>query len=124
MSQTTPPGGNSPRIEYGPNARDMIQIKEGVPYTVPANRMFVLTGLGTTVLTSNYGTTCELRVNGVREVSGGFVVTGSANGGGMSEGCSVASTPNCFMVSAGATIEVKELTPNSFNGRAWGYLAK
>lgn len=34
------------RIEYAPHPRDMVRIKEGTPYVVPAGRIFVLTALG------------------------------------------------------------------------------
>lgn len=116
MSQAVP-GSNSPRIEYGPHPRDMIQIKEGTPYIVPAGRIFVLTALGTT---NSQG--ARLRVNGQEECYGGLI-NGQAVAGYSSE-FSVAAVPTGFTVGEGATIDVEDSSPNALTGRAWGYLAK
>jgi len=120
MGQSSPVLG-PPRIEYGPHPRDMVQIKEGTSYTVPVGRIFVLTGLGTSFMTTNFATLAELRVNGQREVCGGIGFSTASSG---TASGSVPGVPMGFTVPAGAVIDVDELTPNLSNGRAWGYLSQ
>jgi hypothetical protein len=119
MSQGAPQI-SPPRVSYGPHPRDMIQIKEGMPYVVPAGTVFVLTGLGTAVLNDNLGIECHLKVNGQREVGAGMVVSGGNSG----SASSVAPVPGGFTAQAGATIEGESVVLSGQNGRAWGYLSR
>jgi hypothetical protein len=108
MSQSAPVG--PPRIEYGPNPRDMVQIREGMPYVVPAGKLFVLTGLG---MAGNLGFT-SLTVNGQTEAAS---YTGCSNGGP----ATVAPMSPGFSVTAGSTIDISG--HGSGEARAWGYLS-
>lgn len=109
----TPVGGY--RIEYLPHPRDMVQIKEGVPYTVPAGKIFVLTALGG----SGYGPRV-LRVDGIEESLGGFY--NSATYSGVVPGNSVVEVPIGFTARAGSIVDVGNGSTGGA-GRAWGYLA-
>lgn len=109
MGQAVPPVG-PPRIEYGPNPHDYIQIKEGTPYTVPAGRLFVLTGLG---VYQAGPVNVNLSVDGVTEVS----VSNTSNGASV---CSIADVPPGMTVRAGSTIAIGG---SGGLGRALGYLA-
>jgi hypothetical protein len=114
MSQVLP-AGQHVIVSYGPHPRDMVQIKEGAPYVVPASKLFVLTGLG-----DNFGG-CPgtvLYVNGQQEVT-------RVEGAGVFPAyCSIIPTPPGFTAQAGSTITVSVTAGCSPpQGRAWGYLA-
>lgn len=96
-------------VQYMPDPRDMVQISEGVPYVVPAGKLFVLTGLGSS--SYSYSPSAVLKVDGHYEVSA-TSPTGDS---------SVRPVPAGFAVSAGKTIEL--LVNGQGDGRAWGYLA-
>ena len=98
-------------VEYGPHPRDYVQVKEGEPYTVPAGRLFVLSGLGSTG-TQGGG---NLVVDGQTEVH----ATGStwSSGGGYGNSASVKLLPRGFTAAGGSVVEV-----TGTNSRAWGYL--
>lgn len=101
------------RIEFMPHPRDMVQIREGTAFVVPAGKLFVLTGLGAIMPGPR-----ALRVNGVQELSAGWHEPGP----GIAEVVTVAPVPLGFTVAAGSTVEVGAGAPNG-PGRAWGYLA-
>ena len=75
------------RIEYAPHPREMVQIRGGVPYTVPLGKLLVITALGTGADLAQNGN-AQLLVNGQAEaissVNGphplplGFTATGGA----------------------------------------------
>jgi hypothetical protein len=104
------PAGQHVIVSYGPSPRDMVQIKEGTPYTVPPGKLFVLTGVGSTV--GCY--TVTLKVNGQDEASTVFSCP--------STGCSIMSAPVGFTVASGSTLETSSNTGLQV-ARAWGYLA-
>lgn len=110
MSQAPIPVGQ-PRIEYGPHPRDMVQIKQGSPYVVPAGRLFVLTGIGNA---DGLGHS-SLSVDGVTQLTH---YTSCSNGGGPTVG----SVPSGFTVAPGSMIELNTHS-GSGQARAWGYLA-
>lgn len=103
-----------PRVEYGPHPRDMVQIKEGTPYVVPAGKQLVLTGLGTT---STGSTLVTLLVGGEPELRSysWFGQVGAQ--------VSVGAVPTGFTVQAGTTVQAADGQPG-LDARAWGYLAK
>lgn len=104
----TPVGGY--RIEYLPHPRDMVQIKEDVPFVVPAGKLFVLTALGGANVNAS---TAQLFVDGQEEVS-------ARMGGGTGYDPRMVPLASGFTVPAGATITVIGF---AHVGRAWGYLA-
>lgn len=110
MSQAAPTLTQA-RVEYGPHPRDMVQVKQGTPYTVPPGKLFVLTGLGGA---DNLGYS-QLSVDGASEAA---VMATCSNGGGST----VASVPSGFTVPGGSTISVVT-TSGGGQSRAWGYLA-
>ncbi len=59
----TAPSAAPLRMEFVPHPRDMVQIKEGTPYVVPVERIFVVTGLG-----AGLGQGATLLVNGTAEL--------------------------------------------------------
>ncbi len=94
-----------------PDPRDMVQIREGQPYAVPPEKLFVLTGLGET---GNGSSPILLTVDGQKELT---VVEVFAQ-----EPPTVAHVPTGFTVQAGSTVEVFTGNPLILEGRAWGYL--
>jgi hypothetical protein len=104
------PAGQHVIVSYGPEPRDMVQIKQGTPYVVPAGKIFVLTGLGDAEALDY----ARLVVNGQIEA---IISTGCSNGGGSS----LVAVPPGFTVQAGSTISAE--ATGTINGRAWGYLA-
>jgi hypothetical protein len=117
MSQSAAPA-NPPRDDDTVRARDMVQIREGTPYAVPAEKMFVLTGVGSSEIRSE--AYVSLRVNGKHELCALVSSNGTGGSGGSS---SVAPVPVGFAVPSGATIDVNDQREDSSWGRAWGYLA-
>src|SRR5262245_25125751 len=97
------------RIEYAPHPRDMVQVREGVPYTVPPGRILVPTALGKT---NGFGFLPALVVNGQTEAT---VIANGAD-----------STSSIIQLSPGMSIpagSVVTVTGGAGDGRAWGYLA-
>jgi hypothetical protein len=93
------------RVEYMPHPRDMVQIHEGVPYLVPAGKLFVVSALGAAGSLSQ----TSFIVNGQFEFS--TTATSSYT--------TIGTVPSGFAVPAGSTITVS----GGGSGRAWGYLA-
>jgi hypothetical protein len=114
MSQVWP-AGQHVIVGYGPEPRDMVQIHEGTSYTVPAGRLFVLTGLGS----GNFCTSpCALAVNGIHEAS-----IGQSYNSGLFTGQSVQAVPPGFTAAPGSIIDVTDGCASADDARAWGYLA-
>ena len=113
MSQVPPLNARGINVQYGPDPRDMVQIREGTPYTVPAGKLFVPTALGKS---NGFNSLIYLNVNSQTEVVG----WGLYNTTGTTAFTSMAQVPLGFTVPAGSTITV---TGGSGDGRAWGYLA-
>jgi len=113
MSQALPGSANPPRIEYGPHPRDMVQITDGTPFTVPAGQIFVLTAMGTTFGQGN----CIVQINGQTSE----VLAQSLSGA--SAPISMYPVPPGFTVQGGSTVNIlSQNAPGS--ARAWGYLSK
>ena len=104
------------RVEYMPHPRDMVQIKEGTPFTVPGGKVFVLTGLGS----AQAGTTggAWVMVNGQVELS----ITSFAQGNTVGNVPSVGEIPTGLTSAPGSTLTVGSSVAGT--GRAWGYLAQ
>ena len=117
MSQTPVLNARTINVQYLPNPRDYVQVREGTPFIVPGGQLFVLTGLG------EIGTCCcaQLSVDGQIEVTGGVMSFG-VNGAAVAQVSSVSPVPPGLTVPAGATITVLGNGPACL-GRAWGYLA-
>jgi len=105
------------RIEYAPHPRDMVQVIQGVTYTVPPGRIFVLTALGTGEGTS---ARAALKVNGLPVQSTGMAASGY---NGALVGNSVVASPTGLTAKAGDVLEVWNYSIGSDAARAWGYLA-
>lgn len=112
-SQTSTVTFPTARVEVGPHPRDMVQIHDGQPFTVPPGKLFVLTGLGNTT----QGPVAVLRVNGQIEVKTDTSLSGFG-------ACYVAAVPSGFSVPSGASISVETVGPSLGYARAWGYLAE
>jgi len=107
------PAGQHVIVSYGPEPRDMVQIKEGTPFVVPNGKLFVLTGLGD-IYGCSGGT--DLFVDSQQEERAGVIAGVVANAS------TVSPVPTGFAVSAGHTISLTALCGTNA-GRAWGYLA-
>jgi hypothetical protein len=120
MSQVLP-AGQHVIVNYGPSPRDMLQIRQGTPYVVPAGRVFVLTGFGTIYDCDGL---LRLAVNGQEELSAGIYNLDHSNGTSVAEVSSVGHVPLGFTVAAGSTITINGGCGGALDrGRAWGYLA-
>lgn len=113
MSQAS--SHTSTRIEIGPLPRDMVQVQEGVPFTVPPGRIFVLTALGTNA-EGNSSELVSLLANAVVVARSSTWLNGSA------APLSVASVPRGQAIGAGSVISVVTSSPAPFRGQAWGFL--
>ena len=102
------------RIEYQPHPIDMVQIKEGTPFTVPTGKVLAITGLGGTRINSF---SIALYVNGTVEASTYISLTNGTND------CLVAPVPSGLTALPGSVVHVTggEAAPD--DARAWGYLA-
>jgi hypothetical protein len=108
------------RIEYLPHPRDMVQIREGTPFTVPPGRLFVLTALGTADASAGAGVSTWLKMNGQNEAQAvsDFMNTGQANNPSCSQ---ITPMPAGFTAGPGSILEV--VSNSGSMGRVWGYLA-
>jgi len=119
MGQTAVDRSPIVRVQYMPHPRDMVQIKQGTPYTVPAGRILVITGLGTGAHFTSGKDEVTLKINGVSEAMTASEVS-CFNGDGV--GSSMVTVPPGCSATAGSTVEVVE-GGGQTSGRAWGYLA-
>lgn len=110
MAQSAPGFNQAVRVQYGPHPRDMVQIKEGIPFVVPAGRILVVTGLGDVV---GSGGAKWLIVNGQNELSMTPVFAQTPP--------SVAAVPTGLTFSAGSVCEV---LGGAGTARAYGYLSE
>lgn len=103
-----------------PHPRDWVVIREGVPLTVPAGKMFVLTGLGTKN-NHQFGVTLEL--DGIEEARSLPKSLGDSSSVGW-DSVSVKSVPPGFRASPGQVISLRRTIGQTVQdeGRAWGYL--
>lgn len=98
------------RVEYAPRPTDVVSIRQGMPFTVPAGKLFVPTALGHR--SWGIGGDLQLRVNGVGEIGAEF------SGGAASS--TVGPVPQGLTVPSGATIDVA--ATSGTDAVAWGYL--
>ena len=97
------------RIAGIPDPRQMVVIKEGTPFVVPAGKILAVTGLGGAA----QGAVVTVWVDGTREVQAWAELSyGNA--------VTVREVPPGLVVQAGSTVLVDSGT---LLGRAWGYLA-
>lgn len=116
MAQSAPQYASTVRVQYMPHPRDMVQIEEGVPYVVPAGKVFVLTGLGSA---TNASGVVGLAANGTIEVEVKPEVGAS---GTSTDTTTMKHVPLGFTAPAGASLDVVGGNP-PMDARAWGYLA-
>lgn len=113
------------RVQYMPHPRQMVRIREGVPYTVPNGMTFVLTALGRIGNASSVAGVCPVGflVDGEGEVSACTIDCGSSSN---PSGVSIASVPPGLAVPAGSVISLSSSggTCGAAYGRAWGYLVR
>jgi len=119
-----PTSRNAP---FEPHPRDYVTISEGTPYTVPANRIFVLTGIGTAGLADNVAPgLAELRADGVLEVMGGLygcsLTDLQVSGWITPHTCTGAQVPPCISFAAGVVLAITG-GGGAGDTRAWGYTA-
>jgi hypothetical protein len=121
-SQASPPPATlnpaAVRIEYMPHPRDMVQIKEGTSYTVPAGRLLVITALGDATGYFNTPTfNVQLSVNGQVEAAAYYPAS-------VSPSPTVLELAQGLVAKAGDVVAVS-VRPgfSSVDARAWGYLA-
>lgn len=101
------------RVEWGPHPRDMVQIRSGTPYTVPADKIFVVTAIGDNG--DGSGGNVRLIVDGQKELELVHVFAQNPP--------TVAPVASGLSISAGSIIEVGISASSPLAGRVWGYLA-
>ncbi len=122
-----PPAESAVRLPFPPHLHESVIVREGAPFVVPAEKIFVATGLAGTsddgVATSS---DCPRTVYVV--ATGGLrfeVKNGNLNppAGGLQEAGGVVPIPPGFTVPAGGSVNVFSSGPGcDDNGRVWGYL--
>jgi hypothetical protein len=104
MSQVATPSNY--RVEYGPLPREMVQIYQGTPVTVPPAKFLVVSGIGSPSVPV-----------GVLTIDGHVEYVVAHNG---SNSPSIKPVPHGIAAAPGSVVEV---TGASGGGRAWGYFA-
>ena len=113
--------------KFAVHPRDWVQIEEGVPYVVPAKKLFVPTALGAILEPPpSQDDLTTLRVDGV-DMASAITATYISGSNGMTafgSGANMKPLPRGLSVPAGSTVEVaggvRSSTPD--DARAWGYL--
>jgi hypothetical protein len=100
-------------VTFGPDPWNMVQIREGTPYVVPAGKTFVLTALGSNQLAADL---TILTVDGKAANSGVFSSGFSAAG-------AIRPVPIGFAASGGSVLDIVGGKANSQDARAWGFLS-
>lgn len=104
------------RVQYTPHPRDMVQIEEGTPYTVPTGKILVVTAVGTPQLLAN-GITCLYADNNLVTTAAAVGDLTTIHG----------SMPTMVAMPQGLTLHSGSVVvpqgPFVGSGRAWGYLA-
>ncbi len=106
------------RIEYVPHPRDMVQIREGTPYTVPAGKLLVITALGDATGFFNAPMfNVQLSVNGQLEAT-------AYSPGPATASPTVLELAQGFVARSGDVVAASARPGfSNTDGRAWGYLA-
>ena len=102
------------RVEVGPHPRDMVQIREGQPFTVPAGKILVVTAVGRA---SPQWSSTNLRINGNVDLN----VQQPAP---MPSASPLIPLPTGLTYVWGTVVEPDDGDPTNQQGRAWGYLAE
>ena len=98
-------------IEYMPHPRDMVQIVDGQPFTVPSGKILVLTAIGD----ANTASSIQLKVDGVFRFK-------LANAGYSETPLTMFPIPQGMTVQSGGLVEVVGGSGGVGNTWAWGYL--
>lgn len=105
--------------------RDMVTIVQGTGYTVPANKIFVLTALGTISITTSTVVPVSFIADGSVEIRAGLYGAGSAAVQAGSEFhsnfASVVDVPEGITFTEGQILQV-DIGGGGTNGRAYGYI--
>lgn len=117
---------SSRNVPFAASPASFVTIVEGTPYTVPAGKIFVLTGLGTADLADNIvPNLAELRADGVLEIMGGLygcsMLTLQGAGWVTPDTCTTAQVPDCISFAAGVELAVSG-GGGGGDCRAYGYL--
>lgn len=130
MAQSPQPAVPSlarPSVQTVIRPQDMLRIREGLPFTVPVNKWFVVTALGTQApASSSMGSgTVELKVDGVAELRAfSGMMNSSIGSDAIGNGTSMREVPRGFAIPAGSLIEVSDSNLSSMaEAEVWGYLA-
>lgn len=114
LAEASAPSANVPkyRVPLSPHPRDMVVLREGTPYTVPAGKLFVLTSLG---MTRHVNASSILRINGQADCKGPSSDEVQSTLTEMPLGRSVPAGSVLEVVSSAAAADLP--------ARAWGYLS-
>ncbi len=109
MSQVPVLNARNLNVQYVPDPRDCVQIREGTPFTVPSGRLLVVTALGSVYLTAQEA---HLFVNDQEELVAALPSSSATN--------RIIEVPPGLTAQAGSVVTV---TGTAAQGRVWGYLA-
>lgn len=102
-------------VDLNPQARDFVRIIEGQVYVVPADKILVVTSVGSAIC---IGCGVELYIDGVQELD-----VDQANPLTLAHFTSISPAPPGIHAHAGQTVEVKFGKYEPDDARAHGYLA-
>ncbi len=111
------------RIEYGPHPRDMVRVESGAPYTVPAGKLLVVTGLGHMTASSATKQAVSVQFNGTGVLAAWTRIWEKYDGitslGVSGAGPAIPVVPPGLVAAAGTQVEVS----GTGGGVLLGYLA-
>jgi hypothetical protein len=102
-------------VTYGPDPWNMVQIREGTPYVVPAGKLFVPTALGIgSTFNGAQPIFARLLADG-QEVAGAYPSPGGAE-------LPMKRVPIGLALAGGTTLTVEGGVTGALDARAWGYV--
>jgi hypothetical protein len=103
---------NALKIQGAYDPREAVVVRDGTPYTVPVDKILVLTGLGRSSASPD---SAFILIDGVKEVR-------LVGGGSDFYESGIRPLPSGLTASAGSLVSVDSNDFTIKDGRAWGYL--